>query len=68
MFTFEMRTVSCCKAFIQLIIKTQDPDSFISKRKRGHEDKIVERLRESEGERASVRKDVASVVKWTVRK
>ncbi len=49
-----MRTVRYQKAFIQLIIKTQDPVSFISKQKKGHEDKIAERLRESEGERASV--------------
>jgi len=36
--TFEMRTVRCQNAFIQLIILTQDPVSFISKRKRGQAD------------------------------
>ncbi len=56
--TFEMRTVHYRNVFIQLMILTQDPVSFISKRKRGHEDKIEERqrerARESKGERASV--------------
>ncbi len=47
-----MRTVCYPKAFIQLIILTQDPVSFISKQKRGEEDKIVERPRKSQGERA----------------
>ncbi len=49
-----MRTVCYRKVFIQFIILTQDPVGFISKWKRGHEDKITERQRESEGERASV--------------
>ncbi len=49
--TFEMRTVHYQNAFIQLMISTQDSVSFKSKWKRGQEDKIAERPRESEGER-----------------
>jgi hypothetical protein len=36
------------------MIYAQDSVGLISKWKRGHEDKIEERQRESEGERASV--------------
>jgi hypothetical protein len=53
-----MRTVRYRKAFIQLIPLTQDPVGFISKQKRGHEDKIAKRQRESEGERARERERV----------
>jgi hypothetical protein len=49
-----MRTVRYQKVFIQLMILTQDPISFISKQKRGQEEKIVERQREREGESVSV--------------
>jgi hypothetical protein len=49
-----MRTVRYQNAFIQMINSTQDSVSFISKQKRGQEDKIAERQRESKGERASV--------------
>ncbi len=52
--TFEMRTVHYQNVFIQLMILALDPVSLISKWKRGQEDKIAERLRESEGERTSV--------------
>ncbi len=51
------------------MILTQDPISFISKQKRGQEEKIVERQRERGREcECRLREDVASVVKWTVRK
>jgi hypothetical protein len=49
--TFEMRTVCYQKVFIQMMISTQDSVSFISKRKRGQEDKIAERQRARERER-----------------
>ncbi len=52
--TFEMRTVHHRNAFIQMINSTQDSISFISKQKRGQEDKKSERQRESKGERVSV--------------
>jgi hypothetical protein len=52
--TFEMRTVSYQKAFIQLITLHTIGSSFISKQKRGQEGKIAERKRENKGERASV--------------
>jgi hypothetical protein len=52
--TFKIRTGVFRNAFIQLMILTQDPVGFISKWKRGHEDKIAERHKESEGERESV--------------
>jgi hypothetical protein len=53
--TFEMRTVSYRKAFIQLITLHTIGSSFISKQKRGQEGKIAaERKRENEGERASM--------------
>ncbi len=52
--TFEMRTVRCQKAFIQMMISTHDSVSFISKWTRGQEDKIAERQRESKGERGSI--------------
>jgi hypothetical protein len=50
---YEMRTVHYQKVFIQLIILTQNLVSFITKLRRGDEDKIAERPRESKGERAS---------------
>jgi hypothetical protein len=50
-----MRTVQNQIVSIQLMILTRDPVSFISKWKRGQEDKIAERQRESEGERARER-------------
>ncbi len=51
-----MRTVHYRNVFIQLMILTPDPFSFISKRKRGHKDEIAERQRERliERERVSV--------------
>jgi hypothetical protein len=48
MLPFEMRAVCYQNVFIQLITSTQDSVSFISKQKRGQEDKIVERQRETE--------------------
>jgi hypothetical protein len=41
--TFEMRKVLFRNVFIQLMFLAQDPVGFISKRKRGHEEKIAER-------------------------
>ena len=52
--TFEMRTVSYRKAFIQLMILHTIGSSLISELKRRQEGKIAERKRESKGERASI--------------
>jgi hypothetical protein len=52
--TFEMRTVSYQKAFIQLMILHTIGLSLISEWKRRQEGKIAERKRESEGERVSI--------------
>jgi hypothetical protein len=52
--TFEIRTVSYRKAFIQLMALHAIRSFFISKQKRGQEGKIAERKREREGERTSV--------------
>ncbi len=52
--TFEMTKVSYRKVFIQLISLHTTGSSFISKQNRGQEGKIVERERESEGERTSI--------------
>jgi hypothetical protein len=53
MFTFEMRIVIQCDAFIQLITTHKIKSSFISEMEEGAKGKIVERQRqrESEGER-----------------